>query len=72
MRVALIIIITIVFGLLSCPEAFCDEGKAREPKRSEAMASLVKIASGKTFQDQNSENVSFTLSPMRASIKISF
>ncbi len=72
MRVALIIIITLVFGLLSCPGAYCEEGKKKEPQKSEALTSLEKIANGKTFQDQNSEKVSFTLSPMRASIKISF
>lgn len=72
MRLALTLIIALIFSLFSCPDACCEEKKAKDPQKAEIVASMEKIANGKTFQDQNSKNVSFTLSPIRAFLKISF
>jgi hypothetical protein len=72
MRLTVALITALILGLFSCPAAFAKdkgEGNAQKP---ELVTSVEKIAKGRTFQDQNSENVSFTLSPMKALFKISF
>ena len=72
MRIALALIIALIFGLISPLPSQCKEKKEKPAERPELITSFQKIANGKTFKDQNSENVSFTLSPMKAFIKISF
>lgn len=72
MRLAITLITALIFGLFSCPAAWAEEKADVDSQKSEFATSVEKISKGKTFQDQNSENVSFTLSPMKAFIKIAF
>ena len=72
MRLSVALITALILGLFSCPAAYAKEKADVDSQKPEFVASVEKISRGKTFQDQNSENVSFTLSPMKALLKIAF
>jgi hypothetical protein len=72
MRLTVALITALILGLISSPAAYAKEKGEVDSQKSELVTSVEKIAKGKTFQDQNSENVSFTLSPTKALLKISF
>ena len=72
MKLWTVIITALIISLFSCSGAFCKEKKATPVSKPAFIASVESIARGKTFTDQNAQNVSFTLQPTRAYIKISF
>jgi len=72
MRLAAALITALILGLFSCPAALSREKANVDSQKPDFVASVEKISNGKTFQDRNSENVSFTLSPMKALLKIAF
>ncbi len=72
MRLAIVLITALILGLFSCPAAYAKEKVGGDLQKPEFVTSIEKIAKGKTFNDQNSENVSFTLKPTKAFLKISF
>jgi hypothetical protein len=72
MRLAIAIITALILGLFSSPAAWAQEKAAKDQPKPDIVTSVEKIAKGKTFNDQNSENVSFTLSPVKALLKIAF
>lgn len=69
---SIIVIAAFAISLLACPGVWCKEKNQKPPEKSAFVSSIEKIARGRTFQDQNTRNVSFTLSPIRAFIRISF
>jgi hypothetical protein len=72
MRLAVALITALILGLFSSPAAFAKDNGEVNSQKPELVTSVEKIAKGKTFQDQNSENVSFTLKPTKALFKVSF
>ena len=68
----IIIIGAFALALLLCPCTWCKEKPKKPQEKPDFVSSVEKIARGRTFQDQHVRNVSFTLSPVRAFIKISF
>ncbi len=77
MRLAAVLITTLIICIfcicvLPCPFGLCKEKRAKEEEKPALVTAAEKIARGKTFTDRKAENVSFTLSPIKAYIKISF
>ncbi|MFA4874928.1 MAG: hypothetical protein WC956_01790 [bacterium] len=70
---AFIIILGIVGIVLICQTCLAGKKKAEPaPQKPAFVASIEKIARGTTMQSQDAKNVSFTLTPVRAFITISF
>jgi hypothetical protein len=72
MRLSIALITALILGIFSSPAGWAQEKAAKDQPKPELVTSIERIAKGKTFNDQNSENVSFTLSPMKALLKIAF
>jgi len=71
-RLGIIIITALIISLFSPFSASAEEEKAKSAPKPTLVVTAERIARGKTFTDKNSENVSFTLRPIRAFLKISF
>lgn len=73
MRRFLTTTLVLVLCCLCCPPCWCQE-KQRAASRtmSELIASMKRIAHGARVQAQDRQNLTLTLTPIRAGIRISF